>query len=77
MLSPSGLGWLSSQPSVVGSIEWLAVLLWVLDGAEVVADDVVVDELLLSSSFELQPTSTVPSAAPIQSVVTCLRAPSG
>ena len=38
--------------------------------------EVVVDELL-SSSLELQPTSTVPRAAPRQSVATFLRAPNG
>ena len=79
-LSTSGLGWLFSEPSRVGFIDLLAVLLRVLDGAEVVFVDVVVEVVvdeLLSSSLELQPTSTVPRAAPRQSVATCLRAPNG
>lgn len=56
------------------------MLLWVLDGAEVVFVDVVIEVVvdeLLSSSFELQPTSTVPRAALKQSVATRLRAPNG
>ena len=79
-LSTSGLDWLFSEPSRVGFIELPAVLLWGLDGAEVVFVDVVVEVVvdeLLSSSSELQPTSTVPRAALKQSVATRLRPPNG
>ena len=53
----------------------LAVLLWVLDEADDVVAGVAVEELLLLSFFELQPTSTVPRVALKQSVANCLRTP--